>query len=211
MPTFNDHLRWRYATKKFDATKKLTKAQVDELLESLRLTPSSFGLQPFKFLLIENSALRKKIREHAWNQTQVTDASHLIAICSYKIIDQAFVDRNLDLISKIRGVLVESLKGYRDRIGGYLLKSTPEKASEWAREQGYIALGCVLSACAAMEIDSCPIGGFDAALVDQDLDLAKDNLTIVALVPVGFRAADDAFASMKKVRFPTEEIIEIRS
>ncbi len=210
MPTFNDHLRWRYATKKFDATKKLTQAQIDELLETLRLTPSSFGLQPYKFLVIENAAVRLKLREHGWNQTQITDASHLIAICSYRTIDQAFVDRNLDLISRERNIPLESLKGYREKIAGYLLKRTPEQIGEWAKRQGYIALGILLSACAAMEIDSCPMEGFDPVLVDEDLDLKKDNLTIVALCPVGYRAGDDDFATLAKVRFPREQMVEVR-
>ena len=206
MSPYNDHLQWRYATKKFDATKKLTQEQLDELLASARLTASSYGLQPYKFVVITNPAIREKIKEHAWGQTQVTDASHLIAICSYKSIDVSYVDHFIDSISAERGIPVEGMKTYRDMMAGTIQTRTPEQLAQWMKCQSYIALGFLLSAAAQMEIDSCPMEGFDPTQVDIDLDLASQNLTCATLLPVGFRAADDETAKYKKVRFPNEEL-----
>ncbi len=207
MSDFNDHLRWRYATKKFDPTKKLAKEQLHALLEALRLSASSFGLQPYSFIVVENPALRAELKEHSWNQSQVTDASHLIALCAKRTVDMAYVDTCLKEIADVRGLPMDALKGYRERIGGHLLGKKPEQIAEWAKRQTYIALGFLLSAAALMHIDACPMEGFDPEQIDRILDLQKDGLTIVALCPIGFRASDDAFASAKKVRFALEKLV----
>ncbi len=207
MSTHLDSLHWRYATKKFDPTKKLTDAQLQELLDAVQLSASSYGLQAYKIVVVTNPAIREKIKEHAWNQTQVTDASHLIAICTYKSIDEAYVDSFISLIAETRGLTAESLAGYREMMVGSIKGRTTEELAHWLRCQGYIALGFLLSAAAEAHIDSCPMEGFDAAHVDVDLDLLESNLTTVALCPVGFRADDDATASYAKVRFPKEELV----
>jgi nitroreductase len=202
MPETLDALRWRYAVKKFDPSKKLSEEQLNGLLESARLSASSFGLQPYKILVVTDPAVRAKIREHAWNQTQVTDASHLLAFCAYRTIDEAYVDRYIALISQERGVSEEALKGYRDMMVGSIKSRSPQELAEWMKRQAYIAVGFALSAAAHLRIDSCPMEGFDPAHVDVDLGLLEQNLTSVVLMPVGFRAADDASAQYKKVRFP---------
>jgi nitroreductase len=207
MPDLNDHLRWRYATKTFDPAKKLTQQQLDDLLEALRLSPSSFGLQPYSFIVVENPEIRARLQAVSWNQSQVTDASHLIALCAKRTVDSAYVDECLREIASVRGLPVDALKGYRDRIGSYLLAKKPAEILEWAKRQTYIALGFLLSAAALMGVDSCPMEGFDPEQVDCILDLRKDDLTIVALCPVGFRAPDDAFASAKKVRFGMGKLV----
>ncbi len=206
MSTYNDHLLWRYATKKFDPTKKLTQTQLDELLESARLSASSFGLQPYKFVVVTDPAVRAKLREHAWGQSQVTDASHLIVICSYRTMDAAYVDRFAQLVGAERGVPAENLKGYRDMMVGSIQGRSPEQLADWMKRQAYIALGFLLSAAAQNEIDACPMEGFDPTHVDVDLGLAEQNLTAAVFCPIGFRAADDETASYKKVRFPKEEL-----
>lgn len=200
-------LNWRYATKKFDPTKKLTKEQLEQLLEAMRLTATSYGLQPYKFLIIENPALRATIRTHSWNQPQVTDASHLIAICSYTTLDESFVDRYVDSIVAVRGVTKESLSQYREMMVHSIKIRTPENLADWAKRQSYIALGFLLSAAAELRIDACPMEGFDPQKVDEVLGLAKDTLTVATLCPVGFRAEDDASASYAKVRFPLSELV----
>jgi|CXWL01.1.fsa_nt_gi nitroreductase len=207
MSSYNDRLFWRYATKKFDPTKHLTQEQLDELLESARLSASSYGLQPYKLVVVTNPAIRAKLREHAWNQSQVTDASHLVVICSYRTIDAAYIDRFVGIIASERGVSVESLKGYRDMMVGSIQGRTPEQLADWMKRQSYIALGFLLSAAAQHQIDACPMEGFDATHVDVDLGLAEENLTAAVFCPLGFRASDDATASYKKVRFPKEEFI----
>lgn len=206
MPSYNDNLRWRYATKKFDATKKLPPAQLEQLLESTQLAASSYGLQPYKVLVITDPALRAKIREHAWNQAQVTDASHLAIFCAYRSIDEAYVDAFVELIAKERGMPVESLKGYRDMMAGSIRNMNPGQMAAWTKMQSYIGLGFLLSAAAQMHVDACPMEGFDAAKVDEVLGLADLNLTATTFCPLGFRAADDAAAGYKKVRFPKEEL-----
>lgn len=203
-------LRWRYATKKFDPTKKLTNAQLDELLEVLRLSASSFGLQAYKFLVIENPDLRAKIREHAWNQSQITDASHLIALCSFRTLPAEHIDAFAADIAMTRGIPMEKVQPYREMMAGFAKAKTPAEVQEWLKRQTYIALGFLLTAAAEMKIDTCPIEGFDGAQVDKILNTEKDNLTVVTFCPVGFRASDDAYASLAKVRFAKEKMIESR-
>lgn len=201
-----DDLRWRYATKKFDPSKKLSDAQLDELLDATRLAASSYGLQPYKILVVTDPAVRAKIREHAWNQSQVTDASHLLVFAAYKSIDEAYVDGYVALIAKERGMTVEALKGFRDMMVGSIKGQTPESLAQWMKRQAYIAVGFALSAAAHMQIDACPMEGFDATHVDVDLGLTDKNLTTAVIMPIGFRAADDAAAGYAKVRFPKEEL-----
>ncbi len=206
MPAFTEALRWRYATKKFDPTKKLSDAQLDQLLDAAQLSASSFGLQPYRILVVTDPAVRAKIREHAWGQTQVTDASHLLVFCPMRTIDEAYVKTFIELVSKTRGVPAENLKGYHDMMMGTISARPPEALAGWMRSQAYIAVGFLLSAAAQYGIDACPMEGFDPAHVDVDLGLLDKNLTSAVLVPVGFRAADDATASYAKVRFPKEEL-----
>ncbi|HRH93328.1 MAG TPA: NAD(P)H-dependent oxidoreductase [Candidatus Peribacteria bacterium] len=207
MPTFTDSLRWRYATKKFDTAKKLTDAQLDELLEAANLSASSYGLQPYRLVVVKDPAIRAKIREHAWGQAQVTDASHLIVICPMRSIDEAYVAKYIDNITKTRGMPAGNLKGFHDMMVGSIKAQTPEKMAAWLKCQAYIAVGFLLSAAASAGIDACPMEGFDPAHVDVDLGLLDKNLTSAVMVPVGFRAADDESASYKKVRLPKDEFV----
>jgi nitroreductase/dihydropteridine reductase len=206
MMTFNESLRWRYATKKFDPAKKLSDAEMADLLESARLSASSFGLQPYKIVLVADPAVRAKVREHAWNQSQVTDASHLVAFCPMKTIDADYVKKYVDIIAATRGIPAESLTGFHDMMVGSIAARTPEQLAAWLRCQAYIAVGFLLSAAAAGGIDACPMEGFDPAHVDVDLGLLDENVTSAVLVALGHRADDDASASYAKVRFPKEEL-----
>ncbi len=199
-------LQWRYATKKFDATKKLSQEQLDELLEAGRLSASSFGLQAYKLYVITDAAVRESIKNHAWGQTQITDASHLIAIVTHKSIDEAYVDEYTAHVAKERGVPAEALKNYRDMMAGSVSarSADPVAMAAWLKAQGYIALGFLLSQAAHMHIDACPMEGFDPITVGQDLGLPA-NLQVAVLCPVGFRAQEDETAAYKKVRSPKEE------
>lgn len=204
MSTFNEHLLWRYATKTFDPTKTLTNEQLEKLIEATRLSASSYGLQPYRVIVVTDPAVRAKIREHAWNQSQVTDASHLIAICALRSIDEAYVTNYINLVSQTRGIPTDALKGYHDMMMGSITGRTPEQLAQWLRCQAYIASGFLMCAAAAEHIDSCPMEGFDETHVNTDLGLLDKNLTTVMLMPVGFRAEDDASAQYAKVRFPKE-------
>jgi nitroreductase len=206
MSTFNDKLRWRYATKKFDPTKKLSDDQFASLLEAAQLSASSYGLQPYRIVVIGDPVVRAKVREHAWGQAQITDASHIVAICPMRTIDEAYVTRYIDLIASTRGIPAANLKGFHDMMMGAVNGRTPEALAAWMKCQAYIAVGFLLSAAAEQGIDACPMEGFDPVHVDVDLDLAKENLTSAVLVALGFRAADDEAAAYKKVRMPKETL-----
>lgn len=201
-------LQWRYATKMFDANKKLSEADFQKLLDALVLTPSSFGLQPWKFVVVENPELRAQLRPHSWGQSQITDASHLLVLCRVNTIDEAFIQKNLDQIVKIRGVSQESLQGYKEMMIGNLV--TGERAKiidQWARNQVYIALGNLMTVAAALEIDACPIEGFDANKYDEILDLKKYGLSSCVVLPVGYRSEEDKYQQVKKVRFEKKDLV----
>ena len=207
MQNIIDALKWRYATKKFDATKKLSQEQFDTVLESLHLSASSYGLQPWKFIVVTNPEIRAKIKAAAWNQTQITDASHLIVLAVQTTVDAAYVDRFVASVSKTRNVPVDALKGYADMMKGSIAGRTPESVVDWSSRQVYIALGTALTAAAVSGIDACPMEGFDPKQVDDILGLAKMGLQSRVLMPVGFSAADDDMAKAPKVRFSKEEVV----
>jgi nitroreductase len=211
MSAYIDNLRWRYATKIFDPSKKLTDTQLQELVEATRLTASSYGLQPYVFFVISDPMLRSKLRAHAFGQAQVTDASHLIVLCARTTIDEALIDRYIADIAKTRGVPAETLKGFRDMMMNTAQNRPAEAMLNWNKCQTYIALGFLLSAAAQMHVDSCPMEGFDNAKVDEELGLAAMGLTSCAFCPVGFRSPDDASAQYPKVRFPVEELFVFKN
>lgn len=203
-------LNWRYATKKFDTTKKLSAEQLETLLESLRLTASSYGLQPWKFLVIENPALRTQIRAAAWDQSQVTDASHLVVLCAKTDVNDAAVDEYMAAIAVTRSIPVEGLAGFSQMLKGAISGKTQSDLTTWAAKQVYIALGTLLTSAALLEIDACPMEGFDPAAVNTILGLDSQNLTATVLCPLGFRDSSDDTITRTKVRFPKEKVVEIR-
>ena len=200
-------MKWRYATQKFDTTKKLTEEQIDELLQAIILSPSSFGLQPWKFILVTNPEVRKKLREVGYNQLKITEASHLIVFTVEKNIDEKLADKFIESISKIRGVNIADLKGYADMIKGSIASRTPEQNVEWATRQVYIALGVLITSAAIQGIDVGPMEGFDPKKFDEILGLEKMGLESKVIAAVGFRASDDPSASYKKVRYSQDEIV----
>jgi nitroreductase len=200
------YLRWRYATKKFDPSRKIPEREFSGLLESLRLAPSSYGLQPWKFVIVRDKALRKILREHAWDQPQVTDASHFIVLCALKTMDENYVKTFTAQIAQARGVARESLTDYEQMMLGPLKALSPAALSVWMKRQVYLALGMLLAQCAHKKIDSCPMEGFDAKKFDEILGLEKLNLESIVLCPIGYRAKDDQYAGLKKVRFTKSEV-----
>lgn len=202
-----NHLEWRYATKKFDPAKKISEKELQEILESLRLAPSSFGLQPWKFLVIEDPKIRQALVEHSWNQSQVAEASHLIVLCGLKTLDAAYVKKYIHDTVQTRGVTEESLAGYEQMMLGFVKKLSPEQLKSWTKNQVYLALGFLMSECARRKIDTCPMEGFDSEAYDQILNLKALDLHSVVLCPIGHRAADDKHAALKKVRFSAEHVI----
>jgi nitroreductase len=202
----NDHLNWRYTTKKFDPAKKISESEFESLLEALRLAPSSYGLQPWKFVVVRDVSLRNRIKIHAHGQAQVIDASHLIVFCALRTMDAAYIGKYVDCMAEIRGVERKTLEGFDRSMQEFLKSQTPLEMSEWMKRQVYIPLGMFLSECAHRKIDACPMEGFDISGVDRDLGLEEEGVTALALCAVGYRAADDRFAGLKKVRFEIKEL-----
>ena len=200
-------LSWRYAVKKFDAEKKLSEEQLQLLLEVLRLTPSSYGLQAWKFVVVENSDLRRELIKHSWNQDQVADASHLLVLCRKSSLNGEDVEQFVQEIAETRGVSTEELAGYENMMKVAVEGRTKDERAVWMEKQLYIALGNLMTACASLGIDSCPMEGFDAGAYDELLSLEEKGLNAVLVVPVGYRAEDDAYAPLAKVRKPLDELI----
>ncbi|ALJ04087.1 nitroreductase [Pseudalgibacter alginicilyticus] len=203
-------LQWRYATKKFDSTKKLPIDKLNILKEAFNLTATSFGLQTIKLLVVENIALRETLVAHSFYQKQVLEASHLLVICIQENVIKTDVVDYYNNIKKIRNTSETILKPYREDLIKMMEKMTIEERQKWSTNQAYIALGNLMTVCAMEGIDSCPMEGFLPKKFDEVLELNKIGLKSVLLLPVGYRADDDMFSTFKKVRKPLEEaIIEI--
>jgi nitroreductase len=205
MNIIND-LNNRYATKVFDPKKKLSKEQLHTLTESLRLSPSSFGLQPWKFLVIEDQKVKDSLVPHTWNQKQVADASHTIVICIKNQMNAHDVDLYVRDIARQRGVKEKDLQEYSNMMKGFIAAKSQEQQQAWMAKQAYIALGFLMTTAAHMGIDSCPIEGFVPAQYDKLLKLEGYKSLVVC--PVGYRASSDKYQDLKKVRFNQHEVIK---
>jgi len=211
-PVSNDtlltQLRWRYATKQFDPARKISPADWQTLEESLVLTPSSFGLQPWRFIVVTDPATKEKLVPASWDQRQVADASHVIAFAIKKNLGPVDVDRYLGRIADVRGVTRESLNGFREVLLDFLAQPAAQfDPQHWASRQAYIALGNLLTSAALLGIDTCPMEGIEPAKYDEILGLAGKGYQTVVAAAVGYRSAGDKYATLPKVRFAPEEII----
>ena len=204
------HLNRRYATKTFDPNKKLSDEQMDVLLESLRLSPSSFGLQWQGFVVVKDTELRKSLLPYARNQSQVVDASHLIVLCRRTDVGTDFVNHYVDISAQTKGIEVSVLDGFKKMMLGFLEWKSTEEIDIWLGKQVYIAQGFLLSACAMLEIDACPMEWFDTKKCNEILWLKELNLASCVMVPVGFRSDSDHYAQWSKVRFAKEEVVFVK-
>jgi nitroreductase len=203
-----EQLNWRYATKQFDPRHRIDPADWAALEQSLLLTPSSFGLQPWKFVVVTDPALREKLVPVSWGQRQIADASHLVVFAVKKQLGAQDIESFLDRIAEVRGVARESLSAYRDMMLGKIIQGMDAAARQiWATRQVYIALGNFLNSAALLGIDACPMEGIEKNQYDEILGLNKQGLSAVVVATAGYRAASDAYASLKKVRYPAQEVI----
>ncbi|HBG24133.1 MAG: NAD(P)H-dependent oxidoreductase [Bacteroidetes bacterium GWF2_41_61] len=203
-----DNLKWRYATKKFDTTKKVSAENLELLKEAVNLSASSYGLQPFKILIIENPEIREKLRAAAWGQPQITDSSHLLLFCNYLEVGPEKVDGYLKLRADINNLKLEDSKDYGDMMKSLMVALTPEQMEVWTSKQTYIALGTLLAAAAELKIDSCPMEGFDKVEFNKILGLNEKGLSASVIGAVGYRSQDDPYVVFKKVRKPLAELFE---
>ncbi len=202
-------LHWRYATKKFDPTRTIPDDLWQTLEESLVLTPSSFGLQPWKFFVIRDPEICKQLVEHSWGQTQVTEASHLVVFAIKQQVDAAYVDRYVARMSEVQGTPVEALQGFANVVKGFLTQMPDQAAIDaWAAKQVYIALGQFMTCAALLEIDACPMEGINPPKYDEVLGLGEQGYRTIVVCTAGYRAADDKSAARPKVRFPLPEMVQ---
>jgi nitroreductase len=200
-------LEWRYATKAFD-TRKLPDATWAALEESLRLTPSSFGLQPWKFIVVNDPAVRAKLRPVSWNQSQVTDASHLVVFARRTEMTETDVNEFFNQIVSDRKIDASVIEPYRQMMLGGVVKGKDAAAQkDWAARQLYIALGQLMGAAAALAVDTCALEGIDPAAYTEILGLKGTGYEVVVACAVGYRSTEDKYASLKKVRYPAARVI----
>lgn len=202
-------MNWRYATKKFDPTKKISDSDLEIIKEATNLAATSYGLQLYKVLIVENPEIREKLKPASWNQTQITEASHLLVFANQTNVSDEHIDGYLQLKSEVQNLDVENLKGYGDFMKGQLTHMESDKVSIWTAKQTYIALGNTMNACAALEIDSCPIEGFDAKQYNEILGLDSRNLNAAVVLPIGYRSAEDQSQFAAKVRKPLSDLFEV--
>jgi len=200
-------LKWRYAVKQYDAARTIDEATWDALQQTLELAPSSVGLQPYKFFVIDNKDVRAKLREASWGQPQVTDADKFIVFAARTGFNEADVDRVMARVAQVRGVPVESLAGYKGMAMGIVARPEAERDA-WAARQAYIAFGSLLTTASALGVDATPMEGLDAAAYDTILDLKAKGYHTFAAIALGYRSADDKYATLPKVRFAREDILE---
>lgn len=202
-----DALKWRYATKKFDPARRIPEDVWEILEHSLALTPSSFGLQPWQFLVVENAGLREKLRAASWGQGQVTDASHLVVFTVRTDLGEEDVSRWMDRLSEVQSTPPEALAPLRSVINGFIEPMSADARRAWNTRQIYIALGQFMAAAAVLGIDTCPLEGINPEGYDQVLGLAGSGYATVVGCAIGYRAGDDRHATLPKARFAREAVI----
>ncbi|HQT44583.1 MAG TPA: NAD(P)H-dependent oxidoreductase [Candidatus Micrarchaeota archaeon] len=210
-----ESLNWRYATKSFDPEKKVSDADLGALLESLRLAPSSFGLQPWKFIVISDKKAKERLMAACWNQQQIVQAPYVIAICTPKELGSSHVSAYMASIAGAQpakdGAEKEKenarLASFQKRIEEFMAAMPEEELKCWAKRQAYIAFGFLLYACAQLRVDACPMEGFAREQAEEVLGLGKMGLELAVLAPIGYRSENDSHAKEAKVRFDAKDVI----
>ena len=206
MSNFINDANWRYATKKFDSTKKVSTEDLKTLKEAIRLSASSYGLQPYNVFIIENPQLRAKIQPAAWGQSQIVDASQLIVFANMTNFSDKDIDVSLSLTTETRGLPADALKGYGDFMKSKIGVLSEDVRNTWTSKQTYLALGNLLNAAAELRIDVTPIEGFEPDKVNEILGLKQLGLNASVLATIGYRHKDDATQNYVKVRKSNEEL-----
>ena len=200
------HLNWRYATKKFDPGKKISSAALEELKDVIQLSASSYGLQWYKVLIIENQSIKEKLFPHAWHQQQILDCSHLVVICNYTSITDADIDAYISQVAASQQTSHSTLAGYGDLIKTKLREKTGAEKTSWLKSQTYIALANLIAGCAELKIDACPMEGFQAGKFNEVLGLNEQGLNACVIAAIGYRHNDDPASGRKKYRKPKEDL-----
>jgi nitroreductase len=201
-----ESLQWRYATKRFDPERKVSEEDLIKLRQAVALSASSFGLQPYRIVIVDEPETKRQLREVSYDQPQLTEASHVFVLAAKADMSSDYVEDYVRRIASTRGQEYDEVKGYGDYMKGSIGARSADFIQNWNKRQVYIALGTLLAAAAELRIDSCPMEGFQAEAYDRILGLAEMGLTATVILPVGYRSAEDATAGHKKVRLPEEEL-----
>lgn len=199
-------LNWRYATKKYDASRKVSAADINTLKEATKLSVSAYGLQPYKILIIENPELRAKLQQAAYGQSAITEASQLFIFAIEKNVGEKEIAKYMNNVSETRGIPVENLDGFSNMINGFVSGLDENGRDNWAKKQAYLALSTLINTASLLKIDATPMEGFSPAQFDEILGLDKLGLTTAVIATVGYRHEEDASQHYKKVRKSDEEL-----
>ena len=208
MNNFIENQNWRYATKKFDATKKVSTEDLETLKKAIQLSSSSYGLQLYKVFIIENPEVRAQLQPASWGQSQIVDASHLLVFANIVDVQESHIDAYVQNITDTRGLSVEDLKGYSDFMKSKIVPLPVEQKAVWTSKQTYLALGNLLNAAAELKIDVTPMEGFEPEKYNEILGLDKLGLNASLVAAIGYRHEEDATQHYAKVRKPIEELFE---
>ncbi len=206
MNTFIENQNWRYATKKFDATKKISNNDFETLKKAISLSASSYGLQPYQVFIIENPELRAQLQPASWGQTQIVDASHLLVFANIVDLNEKQIDDYIANMAQTRGLNIENLKPYSDFMKSKIMTLPLDSKSNWSSKQTYLALGNLLNAAAELKIDVTPMEGFEPAKYNEILGLNALGLNASLVAAVGYRHEEDVTQHYTKVRKPNEEL-----
>jgi nitroreductase len=206
--TVLEQLNWRYATKKFDPARKIAPELWAKLEQAVIHSPSSYGIQPWKFIVVTDPEVRKQLHPVSYGQAQILDASHLVVFAAKNPPTPEDVAAYVERTAEVRGVSVETLEGFKKMMLGSLARMDAAQGHRWAARQTYIALGVFLASAAMMGIDACPMEGFQPEKYDEILGLKEKRLGSVVIATAGYRAADDNYAQLAKVRFDAKDVVE---
>ena len=206
MNTFLENQNWRYATKKFDNTKKISSEDLDILKEAIRLTSSSYGLQPYKVIIVENPETRAKLQPASWGQNQIVDASHLIVFANYTKISANDIDAFFKNICETRNMPIDPLVGYKEFMTNAIASKSAHEVNIWNQKQTYLALGNLINAAAELKIDTCPMEGYIVEQYNEILGLNELGLNAAVVATIGYRSNDDATQHYKKVRKQSQDL-----
>ena len=205
-----NQLQWRYATKLFDPSKKVSESDWNFLKQVIQLAPSSYGLQPWKAVVVQNQQKRIDLRAASYNQSQIQDCSHLVVFTTLKNITEQYVKTYVAKIAEVRSIKTEQLIDYQNMMIGDLVNGPRSQiAQAWAQRQAYIALGFLLQAAALRGIDACPMEGFDPSKYDEILEINKGEYASVAVAALGYRASNDSYQTLKKVRLDMKDLVQV--
>ena len=203
-----DHYKWRYATKKFDTKKKISNSNIELIKESISLAPTSYGLQLFKVIIVEKKEIKDDLKKASFNQSQISDASHIFVFCNITKIVENDIDTYIKNKAAIQNKTISEISGYGDFLKDTLLKKEHNKISTWTANQVYIALSHLMTFCPSLGIDSCPIEGFEASKYNEILKLNNRNLNSTVVAAVGYRSNKDSYQYEKKIRKSNDELFE---